>query len=383
MNITEDQSDLERLIEERTAELARSNQALAVERQLLRTVIDLLPDYIYVKDRQSRFLVNNIAVAKNLNLTPEEVNGKTDFDFFPRDLAEQFFADEQQVIATGQPLISREEPNYYPVSNSWGWHLTTTVPLRDGKGEIVGIVGVSRDITAHKKAEEALRERIVQQKFTRQLIDSQESERKRIAAELHDGLGQSLLVVKNKLLLALRFLSGKQDPSAEINEAIGIVSQTLQDVRDISHNLRPHHIDELGLTKSIESMIRRLAQSTGLEFTTTIDWVDDALSPEAEINLYRIAQESFNNIVKHSKAQHITVDIQRATDTVRLTIKDDGQGFDADTRTKGTGREETFGLMIMSERARMFGGDLTVNSEPGKGTIISVTLPIHRRPDGA
>lgn len=377
------QAELEDLVEQRTRELAaeiaereRREEELGVERQLLRTVIDNVPDYIYVKDRKSRFIVNNMAVAKNQGSLPAQIIGKTDFDFFPRELAQQFYDDEQRVMETGEPLISREEPNYYPLTDSWGWHLTTTVPLRDLHGEIIGIVGVSRDITSHKKMEEALRESLVHQKFARQLIDSQEGERKRIASELHDHLGQNLLLVKNSLLLGLRAIEQGQNPASAVTDAIALVTESLQDVRDISHTLRPHQIDELGLSKSVESMVRRLAQSTGIVFNTDIDPVDRLLSTDAEINLYRIAQESLNNVVKHSSAGDITVVLRRAGDSVMLRVVDDGCGFDVEALTHGEERHRSFGLMIMSERAHMAGGVLELNSEPGHGTTVSVLLPI-------
>jgi len=380
--------ELQRLLERHSNELQaeisqrkRKEQELGVERRLLRTVIDLVPDYIYVKDRESRFIVDNLAVAKNLGCTPDEVIGKTDFDFFPQDLAQQFYEDEQRVMEIGESLISREEPNYYPLTNTWGWHLTTTVPLRDAQGKVAGIVGVSRDITSHKEMEETLRESLVHQKVARQLLESQERERKRIAAELHDDLGQNLLLARNKLLLGLRAVGQEQDPSEAIHEAAALISQSLQDVRDISHNLRPHLIDELGLSKSIESMVRRLAQSGGLEFSTALDSIDGLLSAEAEINLYRIAQESLNNILKHSEARSISVALCRQQDHVFLRVVDDGKGFDAAYMTKD-GRKDSFGLMVMTERARMLGGELELHSEAGGGTTVSAFIPIQGRQNG-
>jgi len=383
-------ADLERLVDDRTRELAaeieereRREEELGVERKLLRTVIDNVPDYIYVKDRQSRFIVNNQAVANNLGFQPSQVIGKTDFDFFPRDLAQQFFDDEQRVMATGEALISREEPNYYPLTDTWGWHLTTTVPLRGLQGDVIGIVGVSRDITSHKKMEEAMRESLVHQKFARQLIDSQEGERKRIAGELHDHIGQKLLLVKNRLLLGLRAIRQGEDPSRAVDEAIDLVTESLQDVRDISHNLRPHQLDELGLSKSIESMVRRLAQSTGMAFSTDIASVDQLLTKDAEINLYRIAQESLSNLVKHAGARNLVVVLRRTGDHVLLRVLDDGCGFDVEALTRGAERHTSFGLMIMSERARMAGGELELHSEPGHGTTVSALLPIQGGPHAA
>jgi PAS domain S-box-containing protein len=364
-----------RELEAEAAERRLREAELDSEKRLLRAVIDLLPDYIYVKDRQSRFLVDNQAVATNLGCQPEDVIGKTDFDFFPKDLAEQFYADEQRVITTGEPLISREEPNYYPLTDTWGWHLTTTVPLRGAGGEIIGIVGVSRDITAHKRMEETLRENLVHQKVTRQLIDSQEQERQRIAAELHDDLGQNLLIVKNQLLLALRAATAGRDSSRDVEQALALVSQALQDVRNISHNLRPHQLDELGLEKCLEAMTRRLSESSRLPIRAVIQTMDPPLPAEVVINLYRIAQESLNNVLKHARASQASVSLSLEEGSVVLRISDDGEGFRPEAFLGGSLQDEGFGLKVMSERARMLGGWLEVNSGPGNGTTLTVTLP--------
>jgi PAS domain S-box-containing protein len=369
-------------LEAQVAERLLREAELDNEKRLLRAVIDLLPDYIYVKDRNSRFLVDNLAVSTNLGCQPGDVIGKTDFDFFPKELAAQFYADEQRVIATGEPLISREEPNYYPLTDSWGWHLTTTVPLRDAGGEIIGIVGVSRDITAHKRMEEMLRENLVHQKVARQLIGSQEQERQRIAAELHDDLGQNLLIVKNQLLLALRASMAGQDPGTALQEALGLVSTSIQDVRNISHNLRPHQLDELGLGKCLEAMVRRLGESSGLPIHASIGPLDIPLPAEVGINLYRIAQESLSNVLKHAQASEASVSLSMEDGAVVLRISDDGDGFQAEPYLGGNLLDEGFGLKVMSERARMLGGWLEIDSGPGKGTTLTVTMPSTWRNDG-
>jgi PAS domain S-box-containing protein len=139
-------------------ERKRAEEALTEERNLLRTLIDNLPDYIYAKDTESRFVLGNIAAAREVGATtPDEMLGKTDFDFFPEELAAQYYADEQAIFRSGQPLVNREEPVIDHVGNRL-WVLTTKVPLRDSQGQIVGLVGMNHDITERKRAEEALRE---------------------------------------------------------------------------------------------------------------------------------------------------------------------------------------------------------------------------------
>ncbi|HVO69224.1 MAG TPA: PAS domain S-box protein, partial [Aggregatilineaceae bacterium] len=151
-------ADLERRVGERTLELAQANAALSAERTLLRTLIDALPDAIYIKDTQSRFLGTNVHHASALGLArPEDLIGKTDFDFYPLEYAERFFTDEQAIFQTGQPLINHEEPWLSPLGES-GWSLTTKVPLHDEVGNVIGLIGIGHDITERKLAEDVLRQ---------------------------------------------------------------------------------------------------------------------------------------------------------------------------------------------------------------------------------
>jgi PAS domain S-box-containing protein len=135
----------------------RAETALAEEHNLLRTLIDNLPDYIFIKDTQSRFVMINRAQADLLGVrSPEEAVGKSDLDFLPADVALQYRADEERVVQTGEPLLHQEERGPTRTAGEVHWHLTTKVPLRDAEGQVVGLVGISRNITGVKRAEEAL-----------------------------------------------------------------------------------------------------------------------------------------------------------------------------------------------------------------------------------
>jgi PAS domain S-box-containing protein len=164
--------ELERRVQARTAELSAANarlkeeiaerqqaeEALAAERNLLRILIDHLPDSVYVKDLEGRILLANQTDARFMGAAgPEDVVGKTDFDFHPPDLAVQYYADDREVIRSGEAIVDREEPLYMP-GEGHKWVLTTKVPLRDGQGNVIGLVGIGHDITERKKAEEALRQ---------------------------------------------------------------------------------------------------------------------------------------------------------------------------------------------------------------------------------
>src|SRR5262249_15189150 len=153
-DFTESRAIQEALQQERRA----AAESLAHERNLLRTLIDNLPSHVFIKDTQSRFLLANTATLRTLDAARmEDVLGETDFDFLPRERAEQYFADEQRVVRSAEAMINREELVPLPASTGTGgnkWCLTTKLPLRDAKNEVVGLVGISHDITERKKAEE-------------------------------------------------------------------------------------------------------------------------------------------------------------------------------------------------------------------------------------
>jgi signal transduction histidine kinase len=196
------------------------------------------------------------------------------------------------------------------------------------------------------------------------LIESQESERKRIAAELHDGLGQNLLIIKNKLLVALQSLNKKESTTLQVEEASDVVSSTIEEVRSISHNLRPHQLDQLGITKTLRSIVRQVNEATAIEFSAEIQDIDGILSPEQEISLFRIVQESFNNIIKHSGATKVTVTVERNKNAIHLAIADNGKGISS---------SQGFGISGMQERAKMFGWELLITSKEGTELTLRIS----------
>jgi signal transduction histidine kinase/ligand-binding sensor domain-containing protein len=219
------------------------------------------------------------------------------------------------------------------------------------------------------------REQAIQREFSRGLIESQEQERKRIAGELHDSLEQNLLVIKNRALLAL----GQGDPPPSLKESLeqisSVSSSSIEEVRTIAGNLRPHQLDRLGLARALTAMLRDTAESSGLRLTSDIAEVKGRLTKEAEINLYRIVQESLNNIIKHAGATEASVTLQIEGDRLRLRIRDNGRGFDARTAL-GVSEGLGFGLTGMVERAKLLGGQLKFTSEPGRGTEVEAQIPI-------
>lgn len=151
-------AELEHRVAERTSELQALTDTLSSERQLMRALVDALPDNIFAKDNQSRFLVANQAVAKGMGSTPEGLLGKTDFEFYSEEMAQAFFEDEQELFRTGEPMLRHEEPYLDYGLGKIRWLLTSKIPLLDSNGKIVGLVGIGQDITERREAELALRE---------------------------------------------------------------------------------------------------------------------------------------------------------------------------------------------------------------------------------
>ena len=237
---------------------------------------------------------------------------------------------------------------------------------------------------SNRRITQLQRAKAVQQAFSQQLIASQESERKRIAAELHDSLGQRLVVINNLALFVLRAFRQRANGDPEIQTIEEISSEAIlaiEETRSISYNLRPFQLDRLGLTKSIEVLVRTASKSSGIAFTNELTSVDDAFSEEVRINFYRIVQEGLSNILKHSQATEAAVRIVRQADQVILSMQDNGRGFVPSSRLPEK-PQGGFGLTGMAERASLLGGTFRVWSVPGNGTVMTVEIPLGAKSHG-
>ena len=222
--------------------------------------------------------------------------------------------------------------------------------------------------------------RAAQQEFSRLLINSQETERKRIGSELHDSLGQSIIIIRNLCLMMRRPAQDQKETDRQIDEIVAETSRALGEVKEISYNLRPYQLDRLGLTRALESLVDKLSKSLSIDFFADIDDVSGCFTQEEETSLYRIAQETLNNIVKHAGATRASVTLRRGERQVELIVRDNGQGLRRSaeqTNSQGSG----FGLIGIAERVRMLGGALEIESEPGSGTAIIVTIALKGRKD--
>lgn len=216
------------------------------------------------------------------------------------------------------------------------------------------------------------REQRRQQEVSRMLIESQEAERKRIAQEMHDSLGQELLVIKNRAVMGLKTAGEDSKEKRQLEQISDGATNVLTLVRTLSHGLRPPELDRLGVTETIRSILSNVREASNMTLHAELDVIDGMIKKEDEINLIRILQEALNNIEKHSGASVIDISIKCEQRHIAFTIKDNGKGFAADTVKHG------IGLAGISERVRILHGAIAITSAPAEGTMISIDIPMYR-----
>ncbi|MCW5559569.1 MAG: sensor histidine kinase, partial [Verrucomicrobiae bacterium] len=220
------------------------------------------------------------------------------------------------------------------------------------------------------EARERREQESIRAAFARELINSQEAERGRIARELHDSLGQELLLIRNAALLESRTQNAADGPLTDIAER---ASRSIEEVRSIAYALRPQELDRLGFVRALETLCQEMAEPVGLAVEFSADPWPGNLSPEVEINLFRVMQEALNNVVRHAQARRLSVRVQADAAGVGICVRDDGSGFHEQTnRSQRTG----LGLRSMRERVRLVGGELAVRSQPGSGTETEIRIPL-------
>ena len=405
-------------------ERKRMERTLAEERNLLRTLIDNLPDFIYVKDRQSRFLIANKAVVAAFDLTTqEELVGKTDFDFHPRELAEKYYADEQRIFASGTPLSNEEQATIDLRTKQTIWQLTTKIPLRDSQGKLAGLVGINRDITARKRDEEEL------QRLNRELKEASQNKSDFLSSMSHE-LRTPLNATIGYTSLTLNMLKGKLAP-AELENLIKAdhsarsLLQLINDVLDFSKieaGKMDSLIEEIDLADIIEDVV---LTAEGLLLNKPVVMKAEIAPelPRVKSDYTKVKQMLHNlvgNAIKFTPAGSVTVRAMPIPPTsppaptppslppllgegrgevrgerggevggVRIEVADTGGGIppdklgtvfesyeQADRSVKkqfgGTG----LGLAITKSFCDMLGIAIGVESEVGKGTTFWLEIPV-------
>jgi signal transduction histidine kinase len=236
-------------------------------------------------------------------------------------------------------------------------------------GVMVGVQGSARDITERKLAQDAL------QMFSRQLIEAQEDERRRISRELHDQIGQILTAIKLNLH-AVQQVHSTSEMGGYVKDNIEAVDEALRLVRDLSIDLRPPVLDDFGLVTALCWYVDRYTKRTGLEVDVDIELPNQyqRFSRDLETACFRIAQEALTNIVRHAQASRVLLQLVKDGNVLLLSIKDNGVGFDMERLRKRAPRAATLGLISMQERAHAAGGAIEIESAISNGTAIRFSV---------
>jgi signal transduction histidine kinase len=212
--------------------------------------------------------------------------------------------------------------------------------------------------------------------YARKITQAQEDERRRIARELHDDTIQSLIALTRRLEALMVSEALPESSTERIQEIRESTGQVIRRVRRFSQDLRPSLLDDLGLLPTLEALTSELNSQDGLQAEFLVHGDERRLSTEAELTLFRIAQEALNNVRRHAEAHRVVTMVRLGDSAVKMTIQDDGKGFKPPTLTDHRAGESKLGLVGMHERARLLGGSLVVDSTPGHGTKIIVDVPV-------
>lgn len=352
--------------------------ALRASQAMLALVLDTIPLGVFWKDRNSVYLgANRVSRQATGFDTLESLIGKTDFEFsaITREQAEFFVRKDREVMESNRPEFGIEETLTLP-DGSTIWLDTNKVPMRDSAGQVIGILGTWQDITERKRVDDELRasrERL--QVLSRQLMNAQEDERRHIARELHDEIGQALTGIKLNLNALQQSIQSEAD-KAIWQDTLAITNRTLEQIRNLSLNLRPSMLDDLGLAAALRWLLDRQAQRAGFSSQFVAESLETGVSKDVETVCFRVVQECLTNIARHAQAQQVRVELRRSESNLELTVIDDGVGFDVLAARERATHGSSLGLLGMQERVLFLGGQLEIESVPSRGTQTRVRFPL-------
>jgi two-component system sensor histidine kinase DegS len=264
-----------------------------------------------------------------------------------------------------------EAEDFFPNLGDKGkWLHFTASPIKDDNGEIIGAIETLEDITERKNLEDNLRF------FLQQITKAQEEERRYIARELHDDMAQILGSLSRRLDNLLRKEHGfRAAEVSALNDIHNLLNKGLQSLNSFIQDLRPSLLDDLGLIPALRSLTNSIEKTDGILAAFTVLGEERRLTSEVELSLFRIVQEALNNVSKHAQATEVQVIAEFTKSRIKLTVSDNGRGFELKGGMDDLPRIGQLGLMGMQERVWLLGGTIEVNSQLGKGTTLLVDVP--------
>jgi len=319
---------------------------------------DLETGVVYMSDENYRILglppQDSIALSKA-------------FEYIHPDDRERLHRAREEGVRTGQRIVV--DYRYLRPDGQVRYVHSESDVIYDEEGRPRRTFGILQDVTERKRAEE------MRQTFSQRLIETQEAERRRVARELHDEIGQALTAIKINLQ-AVQHSADGSPLAPQLNESAGLVDRALQQVRDLSFNLRPSLLDDLGLIAALRWYVDQEARRADLIPEFVADLSETRLPPELETACFRITQEALTNVARHARARRIWVELRQPGAELHLTIRDDGIGFEVGAVWRRRASDAGLGLQGMQERALIVGGKIEIKSAPARGTEVHVWFPL-------
>lgn len=367
-------------------EQRRIEAALQASEEKYRLLAEASHDMIYVITEDHLIEYVNSYAAAQFNLGSDALVGKRQTSTFPTDFATHQREGIASVLSTGSPNYSENWINFGEGKNAYV--STWLIPLNDQVNGKRSVMGISRDITSIKRMQEELKlshdqlEKRVEERtkelsdlsagmrlLAQKVITAQEEERRRISRELHDDTGQVLVTLKYSLAELLKEQPGEVDiVQQRLSEGIKEVDEAITNIRSIAHSLRPPLLDAGGLNISLMDFCDDINQRTKIKVTYDGEELEH-LPEEIAVTLYRVVQEAISNILKHSQATDVTINLKYIQNWIILSISDNGVGIQSTQNKTG------IGLIGIRERVGYLGGELQINTSPGKGTFIRAAIP--------
>jgi PAS domain S-box-containing protein len=377
-----------------------SEKKLQENQELLRAAFTQTYSFLAVLSNDGTILEANRAAIEGTGFSRDEVIGQKLWEVWWGSLPEEQAIAKTSVATAASGLAVREECEYALRDGTIRFADRTLNPVQNDRGEVVMIVASGLDMTEHRQLRSMLEERVhertreletknrelikqadVVRELSARLLQIQDEERRRIARELHDSVGQMLAAV-NMNLAQVEAEIDKLSPEASKAMAsnTGLLQEISNEIRTISHLLHPPLLDDVGLQSALEWYIEGFSERSKIQVDLELPDDFGRLPRRLEITLFRVVQECLTNIHRHSGSTTAAVRVARSPNEVRLEVQDAGKGFPAETQASlASGKLSGVGLRGMSERLRQMGGQLEVHSN-GKGTVVSATLPVETIP---
>ncbi|MCJ7602630.1 MAG: PAS domain S-box protein, partial [Desulfobulbaceae bacterium] len=384
--------ELELRVKERTADLAAKNKQLEMEiiqhmrteealqrseqeKEAILYALDATSESISYQDINMKILWTNAAAAKSVGLPVASLVGRHCYEVWPQLSAPCLGCPVEKTLKTGKPgEIELTSPN----GRIW---IHRANAVRDKGGDVIGIIATMLDITQRKQAEKALRWSEMELRIlSAKLIANQEKERERVAHELHDSIGQALTAIKFRVENTLGQLDKNTAKGVieSLETVIPVVQFATEEVRRIAMGLRPSMLNDLGLLATIAWFCREYQGIySPIRIEKNIDIEEQDIPERLKIAIFRILQESLNNVAKHSKADHVRLGLRKKDGTIELVVEDNGLGFGLEDIMHSESLGKGLGLRSMKERAEISGGLFAAECIKGKGTTVRTIWPVN------